>query len=60
MLKAVGGPVMYLVAHYKTKKTLQKEYGFGEADGREVLFQQMDAWMDSFKKGQVCFQMLLC
>ena len=55
MLKAVGGPVMYMVAHYKTRKTLQQEYGFlPDADAKAELFKQMDGWIASFTKGQVC------
>lgn len=52
LLKAVGGPVMYLVAEYKTKKTLQKEYGLGTADPQATMFSQLDKWVGSFPSGQ--------
>eukprot|EP00667_Euglena_gracilis_P018774 EG_transcript_19995 len=53
LLKGVGGPVMYLVAELKTKKTLQREYGLGpQDDAKATMLAQLDGWVDSFGKGQ--------
>lgn len=52
MLKAIGGPVMYLVAEHKTKKTLKAEYGFGAEQPEEVLRNEMDKWIASFPSKQ--------
>jgi len=49
-LKAVGAPVMYLVAEYKTRKTLMKagEIKEGE-DERSVFHRQLEAYVSESK-----------
>eukprot|EP00993_Chasmostoma_nieuportense_P001879 NODE_2720_length_1111_cov_29.861789_g2596_i0.p1 GENE.NODE_2720_length_1111_cov_29.861789_g2596_i0~~NODE_2720_length_1111_cov_29.861789_g2596_i0.p1 ORF type:complete len:330 (+),score=90.81 NODE_2720_length_1111_cov_29.861789_g2596_i0:59-991(+) len=51
MAKALGAPVMYCVAHYKTLPILAKDYGYQPTDQPyPALAHSMATWLASFPK----------